>query len=300
MKLIKILSKNIIKLLNNDLLITKNEVIYPLERTSISINEEEKEIINFNEVLDVKEMEEIILNDSHFGMFSLYKFHYNMIMNKKFTEMYKNYPSNIFTLILVLPVLVFICQWLIYLSFITYQINNYNKEFCPSNSSYPHKFLMIGIGLIYFIRSFYLWDFIIKKITLKKTLKMNSVSAIIDKFHELFFNLIVYLANIWISYIENDINNIILNSLAMEFLMDLDNIFKQQYFDKLPNKNIEYLYNNFYVTSEENIELINNRTDKCFIIVKKIFYIPYKILIILILLFPLLCFILIFVGAVCK
>jgi hypothetical protein len=299
MKLIKILSKNIKKLLNNDLLITNNDGHNSLERLSVDV-EDIKELTNTEKKYSIQEMEEIILNDSHFGMFSLYKFHYNTIRDKEFSKIYENYPSSIFTLILMLPILVFICQWLIYLSFISYQINNYNKNFCPNSSSYSHKFLMIGIGLIYFIRSFYLWDYIIKKIILKKTFKMNSISAIIDKFHELFFSLIVYLANIWISYIEDDINNIILNSLAMEFLMDLDNLFKQQYFEKLPNKCIEYIYNKFYVSSEENIELINNRNDKCFLIVKKIFYFPYKLLIILILIFPILCFILIFVGAFCK
>ena len=51
-----------------------------------------------------------------------------------------------------------------------------------------------------------------------------------DTFQEFVFNIFVYGANIWIVFVDNDIQNMILNSMAMEFLMQLDNEFEEYYF----------------------------------------------------------------------
>jgi hypothetical protein len=86
----------------------------------------------------------------------------------------------------------------------------------------------------------------------------------------------------------------------MEFLLELDNIFKYNYCNKLTDTGIKIIFDKYYVTPEENYELINNYKSKFFQIIKKISYIPYKILILFIILFPLICFFLIFVGTICK
>ena len=45
--------------------------------------------------------------------------------------------------------------------------------------------------------------------------RLDTVTAILDTFQEFLFNIIVYGANLWIIFVENDIQNMILNSLAM-------------------------------------------------------------------------------------
>ena len=40
----------------------------------------------------------------------------------------------------------------------------------------------------------------------------------------------LYLLNLWVTFITEDATNIVLNALAMEFVMKLDDDFKQEYF----------------------------------------------------------------------
>ena len=63
--------------------------------------------------------------------------------------------------------------------------------------------------------------------------------------------MVVYGANIWVVFVEEDIQNMILNSLAMEFLMVLDNEFEELYFQYVPGS-AEYIYDNIFVSYEEN------------------------------------------------
>ena len=42
------------------------------------------------------------------------------------------------------------------------------------------------------------------------------------------------MVNIWIVFVEKDLQNMILNSLAAEFLMQLDNEFEEIYFMHMP------------------------------------------------------------------
>ena len=51
--------------------------------------------------------------------------------------------------------------------------------------------------------------------------------TMLDTFQEFSFILFVYGANIWVVFIDGDIYNMVLNSLAMEFLMNLDNEFEE-------------------------------------------------------------------------
>ena len=43
--------------------------------------------------------------------------------------------------------------------------------------------------------------------------------VMMDTFQEFIFNLFVYGANMWIIFVDDDIQNMILNCMAMEFLM---------------------------------------------------------------------------------
>ena len=73
-----------------------------------------------------------------------------------------------------------------------------------------------------------------------------------------FFNLLIYGANLFIVYVEDDLQNIILNSLAMEFIMNLDNEFEDFYFDYLPETAVD-IYDNLFVSYDTNLKKIEKR-----------------------------------------
>ena len=111
----------------------------------------------------------------------------------------------------------------------------------------------------------------------------------------------VYGANIWIILVEDDLQNMILNSLAMEFLMQLDNEFEEIYFDNMPGS-AEDIYDNTFVTYEENRELVEKRQKKsrCFRYTSYALFVPYKLLVLAIFLFPAFCFFTAILGPVCR
>ena len=84
-----------------------------------------------------------------------------------------------------------------------------------------------------------------------------------------------------------DMQNMILNSLAMEFLMMLDNEFEELYFQYLPGA-ADDIYDNIFVSYDENIELLEKRQkkDSCFKCFSCVLFIPYKLLVISVFLFP--------------
>ena len=102
-------------------------------------------------------------------------------------------------------------------------------------------------------------------------------------------------------FVEVDIKDMILNSLAMEFLMVLDNEFKELYFNFLPGT-ADDIYDNIFVSYDENKELLEERLqkDKCFRCFNYSMFVPYKLLVITIFIFPAFCFFMIFAGAICK
>ena len=120
--------------------------------------------------------------------------------------------------------------------------------------------MMFAIAIVYFIRSFFIWDNLTSRISFYKTNRADNLCAILDTFQEFMFTIVVYIANLWIIFVESDLQNMILNSLAMEFLMQLDNEFEEMYFEYLPGS-AEDIYDTIYVTYSENKELIKDRQD---------------------------------------
>jgi len=255
-----------------------------------------------NDCVSAEEKKEIVLASPSFGMFSLFKYHLKYgYLNKELKKSNKVYCSHIFSLIMALPVLVFIGQWLLYGALISHEVNVYDGMICNNSSSIENKMMISGISIIYFVRSFFLWDNITNSISLRKMNKVNSFTSIIDTFQEFSFTLVVYGANIWVVFIEDDIQNMILNSLAMEFLMILDNEFEELYFQYMPGS-AEDIYDNIFVSYTENKLLLEDRRhdDKCFRYFSNIMFIPYKLLVLSIFLFPVFCFFMIFAGPLCK
>ena len=71
---------------------------------------------------------------------------------------------------------------------------------------------------------------------------------------------VIYGANIWVVFIETDIRDMILNSLAMEFLMILDNEFEELYFRYMPGS-ADDIYDNIFVSYDENKALLADRQE---------------------------------------
>ena len=161
--------------------------------------------------------------------------------------------------------------------------------------------MISGICLIYFVRSFFLWDNMTNSLSLKKMNRVDNITAILDTFQEFSFTLFVYGANIWVVFVEQDIQNMILNSLAMEFLMMLDNEFEELYFRYMPGT-AEDIYDNVFVTTVENRKLITDRQQNsfCFRCLRCVTFVPFKLLIISLMFFPIFCLIMVFYGPICK
>ena len=152
-----------------------------------------------------------------------------------------------------------------YLALVFHEKRQYDGTICPGDAPIEQKIMMAGISIIYFIRSFFIWDSFTNRTRLQKMNPGGSISVIFDTYQEFGFNLIVYCANLWIVFVDNDILNMILNSLAMEFLMNLDNEFEEMYFKFLPQCAID-IYDNIFVTVEENNKIVKEKRDKycCF------------------------------------
>lgn len=243
-----------------------------------------------------------VLSDPKFGMFSLFKFHckhgrHNDVLKKKNTL----YCSHVCSLLMALPILVFFCQWLMFISLVDHQVKTYTNGFCPQTASPQSKIMMSAIALMYFVRSFFLWDSLVDRTRRKRMIPSTSIIVMMDTFQEFGFNIMVYITNLLLIYLEPDCFNMVFNSMAMEFLMQMDNEFEREYFEFLPGV-AEQIYDEKFVTYQENLILVANKTrdSKCFRCFKTVTWIPYKLLLLCFVLCPPFCFVMIFFGGICK
>ena len=92
----------------------------------------------------------------------------------------------------------------------------------------------------------------------------------------------------------------LLNSLAMEFLMRLDNEFEEMYFKYLP-ESADDIYDNVFVSYTVNqANIREKKQSKCFKLVTIMAYVPFKLLTISLMLFPVLCFTMMIYSPLCK
>lgn len=250
-------------------------------------------------LLSVEEKKAIIIDDPKFGMFSLFKYHLkkghkNDVLKQKNTM----YCSHIFSSLTALPILIFIAQWTIWIAIIADQNAQFDGELCPNKAPWTHKLLMFSISLIYFVKSFFLWDNLTDRTKLNRMTPSIDSWVLIDTLQEYGFNLLVYGANLWIIYVTDDPLDMVMNSLAMEFVMNFDNEFETMYFDNLPEV-AEEIYDDEFVTYRDNMMMLNNKS-KCFNIMRYVVYMPFKILVISLFLFPIFCAWVAIVAPICK
>ena len=154
-----------------------------------------------------------VLSEPCFGMFSLLHYHWHTgHMLETFERDNRVYCSRVFGT--CLPLLMQVCQWLMYCALLTHQIRaNPHDSICPNQAQVEHKIMMAAIALLYFIRSFFLWDQLVDR-----TNRQPVVSAwytIFDAVHEFSFTLCIYCSNLALTFTEPDMINMILNALAL-------------------------------------------------------------------------------------
>ena len=254
------------------------------------------------DALTDEEKTEQVLSDPKFGMFSL--FHYHWTSGHRNTAMKKQntvYCSHIFSLLFALPILVFVTQWFMFIAIVSHQVRTYDKGLCPNEATTEEKLMMSAVSIFYFIKSFFLWDNIVDRTHRLKMVPSTSYIVIIDTFQEFGFNLFVYMLNLWCIFSDPDFLNMFFNTLAMEFLMEMDNEFERAYFSYLPGVAAD-IYDNMFVSYRDNVIMVREKTHNSatFRCCRRCTAIPFKLLILMFMLLPFICFAFIFYGGICK
>ena len=248
-----------------------------------------------------EEKVEIVKSDPKFGMFSLMKYHFKRgYKNEVLKKRNAFYCSHTFSLLSFLPIIIFFIQWFTYIALIANEIRTHDGDLCPNKSEWETKLIMFTVAMLYFVRSFFLWDNLTDRTRLNRMLPSVDVWVMIDTFQEFGFNLMVYVANLWIVFSNDSVVEMILNSLAMEFLMNLDNEFEEMYFNFLPEVGVD-IYDNLFVSFTDNKVKLQKRNRSCaFRCIRRTFFIPFKILVFCLMIFPLFCLFCAVYGPVCK
>lgn len=98
-----------------------------------------------------------------------------------------------------------------------------------------------------------------------KALITDSICTVIDALQEFGFNILIYFTNLVIIYTEQDFMNMLINCLAMEFLMIIDNEFEETYFKYQPEVALD-IFDKLFVSYNENKNYVIDRMerDSCF------------------------------------
>ena len=160
-----------------------------------------------------------------------------------------------------MPIIIFFIQWFTYIALIANEIRTHDGDLCPNKSEWETKLIMFTVAMLYFVRSFFLWDNLTDRTRLNRMLPSVDVWVMIDTFQEFGFNLMVYVANLWIVFSNDSVVEMILNSLAMEFLMNLDNEFEEMYFNFLPEVGVD-IYDNLFVSFTDNKVKLQKEIDR--------------------------------------
>jgi hypothetical protein len=220
------------------------------------------------EDLTDEEKKEIVLRDPKWGMCSMMSY---MLMHGNNKEC-----SHVFGRQFCLPIVVFLSQWLLFFAII---MHNLTQPMTCGSKNIQSKLLVISVSLIYFVNSFFLYDDIRDRSRQMRVACSSSYLVMLDAFQEHIFNLFVNIANLWIVYTTEDFVDALFNSLALEFLMNLDNSYESLYF-KYRLKDAVDIYDNHFMSLEDSHKKVQERTTKsqCFRIFRYLTFVPFKLL----------------------
>jgi hypothetical protein len=237
-----------------------------------------------------EEKMDCVLNDPNFGMWSMMHVMLHRGVGKE--------CSHVFGRQFYLPVFIFAAQWLMFSSIV---IHNIRMDFHCKNSSLEHKLLMVSVSMVYFVQSFFVYDDLRERTNQRKVASSGSLACVFDAFQEHSFNLFVHIANLWIVFVSEDLLDALFNSLALEFLMNLDNEYERLYF-KYSLEEAVYIYDYIFVTPEESHKQVIERckTSCIYRFVRHATFVPFKVLSLGFSLLPIYCFGMLVIGCLCK
>ncbi len=145
--------------------------------------------------------------------------------------LYLPFPWNIFSIVTLL------IQWvLLGTLFVSTLTTKLDDDWCPNDSNTGARILMLSISLLLFLRTCMRLKSVVNHRGrsdqyLEENLGCASHKsrmgphALVDSLMEVGFTTCVILVNLWIVFIANTPLDMVLNSLALEFIADLDNNF---------------------------------------------------------------------------
>ena len=238
--------------------------------------------------LSESEKTERVLADPRFGMLSLFRYH--LTRGREDTPCKENntaYCSHLFSRWCALPLLVLVAQFGMYTSLMVYHGRTYEGAVCPMTSAMEHKILFASVSLLYFVKSFGAWDSMVQRSHAERVAPSDSLVVLLDAFVEFGFVLLVWSTNMWIVYTEQGLLEALLNAIALEFVMELDNEFERTYLEQVPGVAAD-IYDHVFVPYNER-----PRANCCISVMYTLLQICY-------LLFPIFCAVFGVVGAICK
>lgn len=272
--------------------LVKNSLLNDLSETKVHADIEASS--TSTEYLTWEEKRDCVLSDPKFGMFSMMQYTVQKFHSGS------NYCSELFTPLCALPILVFVSQWLMFISIAMYQYKLYENGACPQTAPYESKILMFAVSMVYFVNSFFLWDDVVDRTHRRKMIPAVSAVVMLDTFQEFSFSLLVYVSNLLIILVTEDVTDMLFNCLALEFVMSLDNEFERIYFRFHPEDAVN-IYDNLFVHKNENAKLVQERMKSTrYCVCRYISWVPFKILTILFMALPFFCLVMMVVGTACK
>jgi len=240
--------------------------------------------------LTAEEKMNCVLNDPKFGMWSMMHFMLQRGVGKE--------CSHVFGRQFYLPVFIFFAQWMMFAAII---IHNVQLNLTCGSGGIEHKMLMVSVAMVYFVHSFFVYDAIRDRSNQRRVAPSGAYTVVFDAFQEHSFNLFVHIANLWIVFVSDDLVDALFNSLALEFLMNLDNEYERMYF-KYSLDEAVYVYDHVFVSPEESRADVAEkcRTSCTYRLIRQITFIPFKVLGLGFSLLPIYCFGMIVLGVVCK
>ena len=215
-----------------------------------------------------EEKREIVLRDPKWGLCCM--------MNYMLLKGGNRECSHVFGRQFCLPIIIFLAQWLMFGGIV---LHNLKQPMMCGSKSIEGKLLVVGVSLVYFVNSFFLYDDIRDRSRQIKVACSSSYLVMIDAFQEHAFNLFVNVANLWIVVITPDFLDALFNSLALEFLMNLDNSYEELYF-KYSLKDAVEIYDNVFVSNDQSHRNIQEKLSKssAFRICRYFTFLPFKLL----------------------
>ena len=166
----------------------------------------------------------------------------------------------------VLPFLILLGQWIIIICLLAIEYEKHREsDICPMQATPVYKLLYIAISCVYYVRSFGLWDQFMQLQSTEDKMAPKCFAACLDTLNECFMQIMIFAINLFIIYIENDSVNLVLNTLALEWVSSLDNDFENLLYDQTPSLAV-YIYDHVFVDAafvRENQPSHSSRCSRC-------------------------------------